>query len=106
MSNVGRIWVQAGKTITVRLRKLEDPPAPHKATLVVFVRDPEGTVLASERLTDHAGPPLSVKATQRGWHQISVHSEISPALAIPRPLAYTLAVTYTAPAQSTPAELR
>jgi alpha-amylase len=101
---VGRIWVEKGKAIAVRLAKLGGDGLPPAAALVVELRGPvDASVLGTAHFPEAGAPALRATAKRGGWHSIVIHLDGAPAGAT---RSFTLSVSYTAPTHSTPAELR
>jgi alpha-amylase len=93
---LGRISVEKGKPLTVRLRKLDDARFGAGAHVEVVVRDPDDAVLATHTFEPAgADARLQVKAKKRGWHTLTIQAHGTPA-ENPTP-AFTVAVTYVAP---------
>jgi alpha-amylase len=104
---VGRIWVEKGKAIAVRLAKAgaDHGGLPPGTVLAVVVHDPgSGAALATARFDRAGAPPLHATAKHRGWHPITVQLDGAAVAGASAP--FTLAIAYTAPTHVTPAELR
>jgi alpha-amylase len=88
-TTAGRIWVEKGKRISVKLQRLA-PQTPVEVTIV----DPEGQPLGAAHFNGPGAAPLRAVATHRGWHRLTVQA---PGAAPTHRPAFLLAVSYTAP---------
>jgi len=99
----GRVWSEAHQAISVRLQKLDHRGFAPAAAVTVAVLAPGGETLGSAHFGRAGGDPLRVTSRARGWHRITIQAHETPAEN--RTPAFTLAVTYTAPAFTPAAEL-
>jgi hypothetical protein len=86
---VGRLWVQAGTPVTATLRTAGGAVA--GSSVLVEVRDADGTAVISTSTTGNAHADLRGSAVRSGWHQVAVTGTDTPGGGLP----FTLAVTYT-----------
>jgi alpha-amylase len=99
----GRVYVAEGKRVTVAATRLDHSHFGDASSVVVNIVGPDRATLASGTFARAGSAPVHAVAAHRGWHQITVEAHATPA-ANSTP-AFELAVTYTAPATVTPAEL-
>jgi len=86
---VGRLWFQAGSPVTATLGTAGG--AVGGSSVLVEVRDADGTAVISTPTTGNAHADLHGSAVRSGWHQVAVTGTDTPDSGLP----FTLAVTYT-----------
>jgi Domain of unknown function (DUF1939) len=93
----GRVWCAGNSVVRAQLRTVTTGWTETTSILLQLV-DPDGTVLISQSFTLQTAPGAELQATTRadGFHSFRLTSSNTPA-SNPNP-AYTLSVTYTAPA--------
>jgi alpha-amylase len=84
---VGRLWAQAGTTVTARLR----PSGGGSSTVLVEVSDTTGLAVISAQTVGQAPADLHGTIARSGWHDVAVTGTDTPDGGLP----FSLAVTYT-----------